>query len=358
MAYKTKLSYEGRDNFLHVTLNQTNYIDQIIEDTKGKIVLNIGSGNQRPIPHAINVDFQDGNQVDSIQSAYELSFDDESVDFVFSIGLLEHLKYPHKAIDEFKRVLKPNGEIYCEVPFLQPFHPAPEDYWRTTIDGLETWLEDFQKIESGFSSGPSSTLSWFLDEYEKYVPNAFDDSSPFVPMFKGMIKYVDDYLLYDNKLDFQQAQKLACSIYFYGKKKICLSDSCKLKNEQKIPSRLDLREEKMKTYLNTFSLIKEQIRDSVLPNLREGAVAVYGRGDLAELIISALDIGEIKAVIEKSNTAENIFYYGLPVISINEIVNHGIKNIIIASYANKKEIHDRLLNQVDHNEILIIEVNI
>ena len=355
MAYKTKLSYEGRDNFLHVTLNQTDFIEQIVNDTKDKIVLNIGSGTQRPIPHAINIDFQDASEVDSIQSAYELNFDDESVDFIFSIGLLEHLKYPHKAIEEFKRILKPNGKIYCEVPFLQPYHAAPEDYWRTTVNGLETWLEDFDKIESGFSSGPSSTLSWFLAEYEKYIPNVFDDSSPFVPMFKGMIKYIDDYLLFDNTLDFEQAEKLACSIFFYGKKKGPVTGNPDIK-KSRVPSRREFREEKMESYLSTFSLIKKQITDCVEVNLREGAIAVYGTGDLAQLILSSLGTDNFKAVIERNKKSNT--YYGLPVITIENISEYGINNIIIASHCHKQEIHDRLLQHIDPKKIAIIEVNI
>ncbi|MCD6460856.1 class I SAM-dependent methyltransferase [bacterium] len=357
MAYRTKLSYEGRDDFLHVTLNQTNFIDQIIQETKGKVVVNIGSGNQRPIPHAINVDFQDGSEVDSIKSAYELSFEDSSVDFVFSIGLLEHLKYPHKAIDEFKRILKPGGKIYCEVPFLQPLHPSPEDYWRTTVDGLETWLEDFEKIESGLSSGPSSTLSWFLAEYEKYIPGVFDDSSPFVPMVKGLIKYIDDYLLYENKLDFKKAEKLACSIFFYGRKKYS-SIKDREKKYPLAPLRSLLREEKLANYIKKFSFIKDQIRNALYQKAEDGKLAVYGKGDLAELIISALNTDNITAVIEPGPVTPEKQYFGLPVISINDIQSYCIKNIIIASHAHKREINRRISKQVDTKKISIIEVNI
>jgi hypothetical protein len=34
------------------------------------------------------------------------------------------------------RVLKPGGDLYCSVPFLQPFHGYPQHYYNMTHQGL------------------------------------------------------------------------------------------------------------------------------------------------------------------------------------------------------------------------------
>lgn len=54
------------------------------------------------------------------ESAYQLKYDDNSVDLVFLLEVLEHLDYPEIALDEIKRVSKkylilgvPNEPLWC-----------------------------------------------------------------------------------------------------------------------------------------------------------------------------------------------------------------------------------------------------
>lgn len=51
-----------------------------------------------------NIQFQ-------VSSVYELPFDDASFDAVFAHALLQHLRYPQKALQEINRVLKPGGVV-------------------------------------------------------------------------------------------------------------------------------------------------------------------------------------------------------------------------------------------------------
>jgi ubiquinone/menaquinone biosynthesis C-methylase UbiE len=50
----------------------------------------------------LNVEFRKGN-------VYELPFEDRQFDAVFSHAVLEHLSDPARAVEEFRRVLKPGG---------------------------------------------------------------------------------------------------------------------------------------------------------------------------------------------------------------------------------------------------------
>ena len=360
MGYRAKMEYEGRNNLLHPTLNQTDFIEKICEETRDKIVVNVGSGPLRPIPHAINVDFIDSYEVDSVSSAYELAFDDDSVDFVVSIGLLEHVKYPLKVIEEFKRILKPAGEIYCEVPFLQPYHAAPNDYWRTTVDGLCTWLEDFEQIDMGFSSGPSSTVGWILREYMQYV-NPIDEKhtaeSPFFPFFNGLIKYVDDFMLHEDILDFDKAKGLASSIYFYGKKN-STSTTCTTEKQTITPDRAHFREQKLASYIDIYRLCKEHIASFLNAFSTVENCAIYGSGELAEMLISCLKEHTLTAIIDQDKTKWNTTFLGVPIISIDKVVKEKIKTIFIASIAHKDTIAHRLNEQLADHDINIVPLEI
>ena len=357
MGYKVKMDYTGRNNITHPTLNQTDFIENFIKETRNQVVVNVGSGPLRPIPHAINVDFIDSYEVDSVSSAYQLDFDDASDDFVISIGLLEHVKYPQKAIAEFKRILKPNGKIYCEVPFLQPYHPAPEDYWRTTVDGLCTWLEDFEKIEAGFSSGPSSTVGWILRDYMHYVLPADKNQtahSPFFPFLNGLIKYVDDFMLYEGILDFDKARGLASSIFFYGKKPYEEA----IPQTSQIPTRPYYREQKLASYLENFQLCKQHINRFIESLQIQKKCAVYGSGDLAEMLVTCLKNKPLSVIIEHDTSKWGSSLLGIPIVSITDPRIEDVSTIIIASLSHKAAIMERLNNTIKDKNIHIVTLEI
>lgn len=68
-------------------------------------------------------------------------FENESFDFVICNAVLEHVENPDFVVSEIWRVLKKGGKAYISVPFLQPYHPDPEDYRRLTPGGLIHLLE-------------------------------------------------------------------------------------------------------------------------------------------------------------------------------------------------------------------------
>ena len=50
------------------------------------------------------------------ESAYELTYANDSLDIVFLLEVLEHLDYPDQALAEISRVLKPDGYLILGVP--------------------------------------------------------------------------------------------------------------------------------------------------------------------------------------------------------------------------------------------------
>ena len=72
--------------------------------------------------------FGDGNR---------LPFAAQSIDTVLCTEVLEHLPDPTGVLREAVRVLKPGGRLLCTVPFSQPLHELPSDYYRFTPSSLE-----------------------------------------------------------------------------------------------------------------------------------------------------------------------------------------------------------------------------
>jgi hypothetical protein len=80
---------------------------------------------------------------------------------VLSQAVLEHVPDPHKAIDELRRVLKPDGILYIEIAFMQPLHAVPSHYFNVTSYGLEHLLRDWEVLEQGVFTGLHDTFEWF-----------------------------------------------------------------------------------------------------------------------------------------------------------------------------------------------------
>ena len=98
--------------------------------------LEVGAGSSRLHPALVTLDLIPGPNVDVCANAECLPFRDAVFDVVVSQEVLEHLRDPFRAMREMQRVLKPEGLIYCQVPFVVGYHPGPTDFWRFTREGI------------------------------------------------------------------------------------------------------------------------------------------------------------------------------------------------------------------------------
>ena len=98
----------------------------------------------------VSVDlFDKSPNVDFNYDVRNLGFADDIFDGISCNAILEHVDDPVKSISELHRVLRPGGRIWVEVPFNQPYHPSPDDYWRVSPAGLRRWMRQFKEISSG-----------------------------------------------------------------------------------------------------------------------------------------------------------------------------------------------------------------
>jgi SAM-dependent methyltransferase len=119
------------------------------------VVLDVGCG-RRPFEQLITaqgatyigVDWPAPSQPsfpDIVADANRLPLRKDSVDSVIATEIMEHLESPSVFLDELARVLKPGGILVLTVPFLEPLHEIPRDFYRFTPFSLERLCQ-----ESGF----------------------------------------------------------------------------------------------------------------------------------------------------------------------------------------------------------------
>ncbi len=124
---------------------------QLIDESTGLSCLQIGVRDAKLAPHWVSVDLYDESDlIDFHCDIHDLQFADESYDVVVCNAVLEHVETPERAISELGRVLRPGGRIWVEVPFNQPYHAAPSDFWRVSPSGLRIWMRDFEETAVGF----------------------------------------------------------------------------------------------------------------------------------------------------------------------------------------------------------------
>jgi len=79
--------------------------------------------------------------VDVFGDGRRLPFADESFQTVLSAEVLEHVMSPSALLQEMARVLKPGGRLLVTVPFIQPLHEMPSDFFRYTPFSLRNLVE-------------------------------------------------------------------------------------------------------------------------------------------------------------------------------------------------------------------------
>jgi SAM-dependent methyltransferase len=131
-------------------------------------------------------------------------------------AVLEHVADPYRCCEEIHRVLKAQGVVYAETPFMQQVHGGRYDFTRFTLLGHRRLFRKFEEIDSGAVSGPGTALAWAY----QYFLLSFTASSTgrrAVRLFSRLtafyLKYFDYYLI--NK---SAALDAASGFYFIGTK--------------------------------------------------------------------------------------------------------------------------------------------
>jgi len=200
---------------------------EIIADVRkrnGKI-LDCGAGLRAyPEETVITCEIVDYPTTDVICAGQAIPFQDASFDAVFSLNVLEHVNDPFLCASEIMRVLKPEGRLYCVVPFLQPEHGYPNHYYNMTRSGLLHLFKSEITPERNFvhpSGRPMWTLHWFLSVYLQNLPSPTRDKFSNMKvqdiLAKDPISWVDAEWV--TELSDQANWTLACTTTLVGRKR-------------------------------------------------------------------------------------------------------------------------------------------
>jgi len=311
-------------------------IDELISDIRksAETGLHVGCG-YNIIPELINCDRYNQSADVHLDASDLNGFSDSSVDLIENHHMIEHLSFNEveKALTEWTRVLKPEGYLITTCPDLNKTaklwieHQDDEkntdfrDYILKMIFGSQEHDGMFHK--SGFNINILSNM---------LVNKGFNIEFTYSP-------YPD---------------RTTPSMLIIAKKQKVTQNSITKNNENNtVHSTEYYRNKRISDYVKSYSQFKSKIAEYIEQNSQDGSSAVYGTGDLSEIIISS---SSFDAVIDRDESKWNTDFCGLPIIPLNDIDKFNIKNIVIASIAHKKDIKKRIKNEYKDINIIALDL--
>lgn len=133
----------------------------------------------------VGCDMRAGPGVDKVLNLHEINLPDNSVGTLFMMDTLEHVEYPHQALKEVYRVLKPGGIVIMSSVLDFFIHETPNDFWRFTPDGFSSLLKEFQCSHVGYygrdvfphtlvgvaCKNENMDLHQYTNQYQKWADN-------------------------------------------------------------------------------------------------------------------------------------------------------------------------------------------
>jgi SAM-dependent methyltransferase len=94
-----------------------------------------------------------------ICDAQSIPYEDKTFDCVIIQAVLEFIPDAERCVNEIARVLKDDGLVYSETPFMQQMVDFP-DLFRYSSIGHQLLFRQFQCLKSGSVAGPGTVLNW------------------------------------------------------------------------------------------------------------------------------------------------------------------------------------------------------
>ena len=157
----------GRDSMLR-------FRTRLLAQAPRPIVLNIGGKHAGsfavlvatdPAVDCIELHVTLAPRTNLIADPHALPLADASVDAVIIDAVLEHMIDPVRVAEEIARVLKADGLVYADSPFMVPVHGGTHDFLRFSPLAHRRLFRHFRQLESGISGGPGSALALSIQAF-------------------------------------------------------------------------------------------------------------------------------------------------------------------------------------------------
>jgi SAM-dependent methyltransferase len=95
----------------------------------------------------VGCDMRPGPGVDRVLNLHDIDLPADTAGTMICCDTLEHVEYPHRAVEEMFRVLRPGGFLAITSTMDFHIHDHPHDYWRFTPDAFRSLLRPCSQIQ-------------------------------------------------------------------------------------------------------------------------------------------------------------------------------------------------------------------
>jgi SAM-dependent methyltransferase len=181
--------------------NCTKFIDLLKQEASRQTVLVIGGGTigsgadelySDCSIELVGTDVYASPHTALVADAHRLPFGDGMFDGVWVQAVLEHVLEPASVVSEIHRVLRREGLVYAETPFMQQVHERAYDFSRFTQSGHRWLFKRFSEISAGPIGGAGVALIWSIRYFSRAL-GAEDKLSRLISLPFFWIRFLDRF---------------------------------------------------------------------------------------------------------------------------------------------------------------------
>lgn len=159
----------------------------------------------------IGLDIYRSDLVQIIADGHQLPLTDGAVDGVWIQAVLEHVLDPAVVVAEVHRVLRDDGLVYAETPFMYPVHEGAYDFIRFSLNGHRWLFRHFDEMAAGVTTGPSVMLIMAIRHWAAALLRNHKLGSAVATAF-FWLRFLEPFL------DPAYANDAASGVFFMGRK--------------------------------------------------------------------------------------------------------------------------------------------
>jgi len=181
--------------------NCSKFIDLLKRSSERPVVLVIGGGtigsgagelyNDSSI-ELVGTDVYASPYTVLVADAHKLPFEDGAFDGVWIQAVLEHVLEPATVVTEIHRVLRREGLVYAETPFMQQVHERAYDFSRFTQSGHRWLFRRFSELSAGPTGGAGVALVWSIRYFSRAL-GAGDKLSRLISLPFFWLRFLDSF---------------------------------------------------------------------------------------------------------------------------------------------------------------------